>query len=53
VAAVREAAPHVRVVVGGQAYGGDESRARALGADAFMAGLDGLIEGVERLIARK
>jgi methylmalonyl-CoA mutase cobalamin-binding domain/chain len=53
VAAVREAAPRVRVVVGGQAYGGDEARARELGADAFMGGLNGLIDGVERLLATK
>jgi len=53
VAAVREAAPQVRVVVGGQAYGGDEARARELGADAFMGGLNGLIDGVERLLAAK
>lgn len=51
VAAARAAAPGVRVVVGGQAYGGDEQRARALGADAFMPGVHGLIEGVERLLA--
>jgi methylmalonyl-CoA mutase cobalamin-binding domain/chain len=53
VTAVREAAPRVRVVVGGQAYGGDEARARSLGADAFMAGLNGLIDGVEQLLAHK
>jgi MerR family transcriptional regulator, light-induced transcriptional regulator len=53
VAAVREAAPGVRVVVGGQAYGGDEARARALGADALLPGLSGLTETVETLLAAK
>jgi MerR family transcriptional regulator, light-induced transcriptional regulator len=48
--AVRQTAPGARVVVGGQAYGGDPERARAVGADAFLAGLHGLTEQVERLL---
>jgi methylmalonyl-CoA mutase cobalamin-binding domain/chain len=51
IAAVRAAAPDVRVVVGGQAYGGDEQRARAVGADALMPGLRGLVDDVESLLA--
>jgi methylmalonyl-CoA mutase cobalamin-binding domain/chain len=50
--AVRAAAPGVRVVVGGQAYGGEPERADAVGADAFLAGLRGLTEHVERLLGR-
>jgi MerR family transcriptional regulator, light-induced transcriptional regulator len=53
IAAVRDAAPGVRVVVGGQAYGGDEQRARAVGADALLPGLRGLVEDVESLLAAK
>ena len=50
IAAVRQAAPGVCVVVGGQAYAGDEGRARAVGADAFLSGLRGLTEQVEGLL---
>jgi methanogenic corrinoid protein MtbC1 len=49
---VREAAPAVRILVGGQAYRGDETRARAVGADAFLPGLGGLIDAVEALLER-
>ena len=48
---VREAAPDVRVVVGGQAYGGDPDRARSVGADYYQAGLRGLAERVEEFLA--
>jgi methylmalonyl-CoA mutase cobalamin-binding domain/chain len=48
--AVHDAAPGVRVVVGGQAYGGDQARALAVGADAFLPGLRGLIDSVEALL---
>jgi methylmalonyl-CoA mutase cobalamin-binding domain/chain len=50
IALVREAAPHVRIVVGGQAYRSDEERARRLGADVFLDGLHGLAETVERAL---
>jgi|SRR5689334_21038460 len=50
---VRDAAPGVRVVVGGQAYAGDEVRARAVGADAFLPGLDGLTDALEALLRRR
>jgi methanogenic corrinoid protein MtbC1 len=53
VAQARAAAPGIRVLVGGQAYGGDESRAHRVGADAFIPGLRGLVESVEGLLARK
>jgi methylmalonyl-CoA mutase cobalamin-binding domain/chain len=48
--AVRDAAPGIRIVVGGQAYGGDGARARAVGADAFLPGLRGLTDSVEALL---
>ena len=51
IALVREAAPRVRIVVGGQAYGGDELRARRMGADVFWDGLRGLTEAVEKALA--
>jgi methylmalonyl-CoA mutase cobalamin-binding domain/chain len=50
IAAARAAAPGVRVVVGGQAYGGDEETAVAAGADAFLTSVRGLTENVERLL---
>jgi methylmalonyl-CoA mutase cobalamin-binding domain/chain len=50
IAAVRQAAPGICVVVGGQAYAGDEGRANAVGADAFLPGLRGLTEQVEGLL---
>jgi hypothetical protein len=46
---VRAAAPAVRIVVGGQAYRGDEARARAVGADVFwdrVRGVTGAVEGL-------
>jgi methylmalonyl-CoA mutase cobalamin-binding domain/chain len=49
--AARAAAPGVRVVVGGQAYGGDPQRAAAMGADAFLPGLRGLTDRVEGMLA--
>jgi methylmalonyl-CoA mutase cobalamin-binding domain/chain len=51
IAAVRAVAPDLRVVVGGQAYGGDVERAAAVGADAFLPSLRGLTEQVETLLA--
>ena len=51
IALVREAARGVRVVVGGQAYRGDEDRARQVGADVFVDELRGLTEAVERELA--
>ena len=51
--AVREAVPGVHVIVGGQAYGGDEAIARAVGADAFLPGVSGLTASVEELLATK
>ena len=50
---VRDAAPDVRVVVGGQAYSNEEVRARAVGADAFLPGLSGLTDALEALIRRR
>jgi methylmalonyl-CoA mutase cobalamin-binding domain/chain len=50
IALVREAAPHVRVLVGGQAYGGDEERARRVGADVFADRLQGLTDLVENAL---
>ena len=50
---VRDAAPDVRVVVGGQAYAGDDVRARAVGADAFLPGLNGLTDALEALLRRR
>jgi MerR family transcriptional regulator, light-induced transcriptional regulator len=47
---VRAAAPNVRIVVGGQAYEGDERLADTLGADFFEEGLRGLVERVESVI---
>jgi methylmalonyl-CoA mutase cobalamin-binding domain/chain len=46
--AAREQAPDLRVVVGGQAYGGDHSRAREIGANLLHDGLLGLVEKVEQ-----
>jgi len=48
---VRKAAPSARIVVGGQAYGGDERRAREVGADHYESTLRGLAERVEGLLA--
>jgi methylmalonyl-CoA mutase cobalamin-binding domain/chain len=45
--AAREARPGLRVVVGGQAYGGDEQRARETGATLLHDGLRGLVDRVE------
>lgn len=50
---VRAAAPGLRVLVGGQAYRGDEARAQALGADALIHGLRGLTETVDGLLTPK
>jgi methylmalonyl-CoA mutase cobalamin-binding domain/chain len=47
VAAVRAAAPHVKVVVGGQAYAHDPRRAEQVGADIYLDGVRDLIESVE------
>jgi MerR family transcriptional regulator, light-induced transcriptional regulator len=46
--AARELAPDLRVVVGGQAYGGDHRRAREIGANLLHDGLPGLVEKVEQ-----
>jgi MerR family transcriptional regulator, light-induced transcriptional regulator len=51
ITAAREEAPDLRVVVGGQAYEGDHSRARAIGANLLHEGLRGLVEKVERSLA--
>ena len=51
IALVKEAAPHVRVLVGGQAYGGDPERARRVGADLYHDGLRGVTELVEDALA--
>lgn len=40
----------VPVVVGGRAFGSDDSRARRLGADAWSATLSGVVEEVEKLV---
>jgi methylmalonyl-CoA mutase cobalamin-binding domain/chain len=45
--AVREARPELRVVVGGQAYRGDDARARKVGATLLHDGLRGLVDRVE------
>jgi methylmalonyl-CoA mutase cobalamin-binding domain/chain len=47
IGAARESAPDLRVVVGGQAYGGDHSRAREIGANLLCDSLRGLVEKVE------
>jgi MerR family transcriptional regulator, light-induced transcriptional regulator len=47
ISAAREAASDLRVVVGGQAYGGDHRRAREIGANLLHDGLRGLVEKVE------
>jgi methylmalonyl-CoA mutase cobalamin-binding domain/chain len=47
VARAREVAPRLHVIVGGQAYRGDERRARLVGADAYAGGLSGLVTGTE------
>lgn len=43
----RETRPGLEVVVGGQAYGGEERRAAHVGADVFADRLRGLVEEVE------
>jgi methylmalonyl-CoA mutase cobalamin-binding domain/chain len=48
---VRDAAPRVRVVVGGQAYRDDPDRAEQVGADLFWDGVRGLAEAVEAALA--
>lgn len=48
--AVRAAAPHVRIVVGGQAYTRDPRRAEQVGADLFIDGLRGMVESVEAVM---
>jgi MerR family transcriptional regulator, light-induced transcriptional regulator len=48
----RSAAPDLVVIVGGQAYGGDEQIAGRLGADAYGDGLRGLVQSVEERLAR-
>jgi methylmalonyl-CoA mutase cobalamin-binding domain/chain len=50
IALVREAAPEVRIVVGGQAYRGDAEIATRIGADVYVDGLRGLTETVERTL---
>lgn len=50
--AAREARPGLRVVVGGQAYGGDEQRARSTGATLLHDGLRGLVDRVEESLPR-
>jgi MerR family transcriptional regulator, light-induced transcriptional regulator len=47
IGAARDRAPELRVVVGGQAYGGDHGRAREIGANLLHDGLRGLVEKVE------
>ena len=47
VAAVRAAAPHVRIVLGGQAYAGDPRRAEQVGGDLYLEGVRGMIDSVE------
>jgi methylmalonyl-CoA mutase cobalamin-binding domain/chain len=47
ISAAREGSPELRVVVGGQAYGGDHKRAREIGANLLHDGLRGLVEKVE------
>jgi methylmalonyl-CoA mutase cobalamin-binding domain/chain len=47
ISAAREESPDLRVVVGGQAYGGDHRRAREIGANLLHDGLRGLVEKVE------
>jgi methylmalonyl-CoA mutase cobalamin-binding domain/chain len=49
--AVRAVAPHVRIVVGGQAYAQDPRRAEQVGADLYLGGLRGMIETVETALA--
>jgi methylmalonyl-CoA mutase cobalamin-binding domain/chain len=48
---VREAAPRVWILVGGQAYGGDPDRARRVGADLYHEGLRGLAARIEEQLA--
>jgi methylmalonyl-CoA mutase cobalamin-binding domain/chain len=49
----RAAAPGLRIVVGGQAYRGEQGVAERMGADLFAAELRGLVERVEaELVAR-
>lgn len=52
IAAVRAAAPHVKVVVGGQAYADDPQRAEQVGADLYVESLHDMIEVVEAAIGR-
>ncbi len=47
ISAAREGSPELRVVVGGQAYGGDHRRAREIGANLLHDGVRGLVEKVE------
>lgn len=47
VEAVRAVAPHVKIVVGGQAYAGNPSRAEQVGADLYAEGLRDMIAAVE------
>jgi methylmalonyl-CoA mutase cobalamin-binding domain/chain len=51
ISAAREGSPELRVVVGGQAYGGDHQRARDIGANLLHDGLRGLVEKVEDALA--
>jgi methylmalonyl-CoA mutase cobalamin-binding domain/chain len=51
VEAVRAAAPHVRIVVGGQAYAGDPRRAEQVRADLFFESLRDIVETVEAAIS--
>ncbi len=52
IAAVRAGAPHVKVVVGGQAYSQDPRRAEQVGADLYVDSLRGMIDAVESAIGR-
>jgi methylmalonyl-CoA mutase cobalamin-binding subunit len=52
IAAVRASAPHVKVVVGGQAYSQDPQRAEQVGADLYVDSLRGMIDAVESAIGR-
>ena len=50
VAAVRAAAPHVRIVVGGQAYVHDPRLAEGVGADLYLDDLRDLVERTEAVL---
>ena len=50
ISAARDRVPDLRVIVGGQAYGGDHRRAREIGANLLHDGLRGLVEKVEEAL---